>query len=156
MNCKSFKIKICNFFFVTTRHAEFIYSIQVINIHSWFETYCADSFYCGDHILKGLLYVLSWSDGLASKDNFRFKTQVSFFFWFDLALQKCKQWPCSIRRLSAGGWPTACFVDTTIFLISEVHEQVHVGQPTSFYHLRWLSLFWFKHTTARTFFKTKI
>lgn len=151
MNCKSFKNKN-----LQLRHAEFI--LKTGNKSSFIDWNLLRScfFYCSDQILKGLWFVLSGSDGLASKDNFRFKTQVSFFFLVDLTLQKCKQWPCSIRRLSAGGWPTACFVDTTIFLISEVHEQVHVGQPTSFYHLRWLSLFWFKHTTARTFFKTKI
>lgn len=109
-----------------------------------FKVWMRRFFYCSDQIvIKVSKYVLSGrSDGLASKDNVHYKTQVSLFFGlvWSHAVKMYKQWPCSIR-LSAGGWPTACSGDTTVWLISEIHEQVHVGQPTSFYHLEWLSPF---------------
>lgn len=150
MNCKSFKNKN-----LQLRHAEFI--LKTGNKSSFIDWNLLRScfFYCSDQILKGLWYVLSGSDGLARKDNFRFKTQVSFFLVWSRAA-KMYTMALFYQTTVGWGWPTACFVDTTIFLISEVHEQVHVGQPTSFYYLRWLSLFWCKHTIARTLFKTKI
>lgn len=150
MNCKSFKNKN-----LQLRHAEFI--LKTGNKSSFIDWNLLRSFFKLQWSnFKRSLVCSFWKRWSCKQRYFSFQNTGFSLFWFDLTLQKCKQWPCSIRLLSAGGWPTACFVDTTIFLISEVHEQVHVGQPTSFYHLRWLSLFWFKHTTARTFFKTKI
>lgn len=40
---------------------------------------------------------------LQAKIIFVLKHRFLSFFLVDLTLQKCKQWPCSIRRLSAGG-----------------------------------------------------